>query len=348
MNPGVYSGLFILSIHDHLTPGLGSEICKLATIASSFKEASTILIERGISIDAKKIGEIVRRYARRARLVRENSGIEIKENLCGRRVIISTDGGRIRIRKNKRGPKTPKGRNRFTTKWREPKLLIIYTVNEKGEKERSFLPFIDGTMKGPDAVFALITFYLSRLGITKAFKILFVSDGARWIWNRVPKLIETLGISLKQVYSLVDFYHAVEHLGKVANLRAKWKNSERKKWVKKHRRLLLKGKVKEVINAVLSICKGRRSKKLRAEKDYFVRNQSRMRYDYILSMGLPIGSGAMESAIRRVVNLRLKGASIYWSEETAEAMLLLRSFYKSGRWNMLKYSVYSEDYYTSV
>jgi hypothetical protein len=43
----------------------------------------------------------------------------------------------------------------------------------------------------------------------------------------------------------------------------------------------------------------------------------------------------MESAIRRVVNLRLKGASIYWLEESAEAMLLLRSFYKSGRWDML-------------
>jgi hypothetical protein len=35
------------------------------------------------------------------------------------------------------------------------------------------------------------------------------------------------------------------------------------------------------------------------------------------------------------VNLRLKGASIYWFEETAEAMLLLRSFYTSGRWAML-------------
>ena len=43
----------------------------------------------------------------------------------------------------------------------------------------------------------------------------------------------------------------------------------------------------------------------------------------------------MESVIRRVVNLHLKGASIYWCKETAEAMLLLRSFYKSGHWEML-------------
>ena len=75
-----------------------------------------------------------------------------------------------------------------------------------------------------------------------------------------------------------------------------------------------------------------------------MRNQSRMCYDFIAASGLPIGSGAMESAIRRVVNLRLKGASIYWLEDTAEAMLLLRSFYKSGRWDMLKKIVYSTDY----
>jgi hypothetical protein len=52
----------------------------------------------------------------------------------------------------------------------------------------------------------------------------------------------------------------------------------------------------------------------------------------------------MESAIRRVVNLRLKGASIYWLEDTAGVMLLLRSFYKSGCWDMLKNQTFSVGY----
>ena len=316
----------------------------MATILSSFKEASHVLAGRGLKIDAKKIQEITKRYARRIEIVKRNQDIEITETLAGCRVIISTDGGRIRIRKNKRGPKTAKGRSRYTTKWKEPKLLVIYTVNEKGEKERSFLPFIEGTMKGPDAIFGLIKFYLSRLNIAKADKILFVADGARWIWNRVPQLVKEFGIAPEQFYSLLDFYHAVEHLAKVADLRKGLKASERKNWIKKHRRLLLGGKVKEVISSILSICRGRRSKKLLREKDYFVRNQKRMKYDLIATNGLPIGSGAMESAIRRVVNLRLKGASIYWLEDTAEAMLLLRSFYKSGRWNMLKKQTFSAGY----
>ena len=53
-------------------------------------------------------------------------------------------------------------------------------------------------------------------------------------------------------------------------------------------------------------------------------------------LGLPRGSGAVESAIRRVINLRIKGASIYWLPESVDAILLLRSFYKSGRWNCLQ------------
>ncbi len=49
--------------------------------------------------------------------------------------------------------------------------------------------------------------------------------------------------------------------------------------------------------------------------------------------GLPSGSGAIESAIRRVINLRLKGNSIFWEEENAEGMLVLRGLVLSGRWN---------------
>ncbi len=61
-----------------------------------------------------------------------------------------------------------------------------------------------------------------------------------------------------------------------------------------------------------------------------------MDYARIGESKLPIGSGAIESAIRRVVNLRLKGASIYWHKKSAEAVLLLRSYYKAGRWNHLE------------
>jgi hypothetical protein len=75
---------------------------------------------------------------------------------------------------------------------------------------------------------------------------------------------------------------------------------------------------------------------MRTQLDYFIKNQRRMAYAKLMAMQLPIGSGAIESAVRRVINLRLKGASLFWCRASAEAILLLRSYYKAGRWKMLK------------
>ena len=177
--------------------------------------------------------------------------------------------------------------------------------------DRSLHPFIDGTMKGPDAVFALIEYYLSNLDIASATKILFIADGARWIWNCVGSLMQSLGIAKSQYHELVDFYHAVEHLSKIAELRKGWNKKERKRWIRKHRRQLLNGDVDKVIEAIRAICCGRHSKKLTREKNYFIRNRCRMCYDALKKINFPIGSGAIESAVRRVINLRFKGASIY-------------------------------------
>ena len=59
----------------------------------------------------------------------------------------------------------------------------------------------------------------------------------------------------------------------------------------------------------------------------------RVRYDVFRSWRLPMGSGAIESTIRRVINLRLKGNSMYWTEENAEAVFQLRAAVVSGRWD---------------
>jgi hypothetical protein len=214
--------------------------------------------------------------------------------------------------------------------------LIIYVVDAEGKREARFAPVIDGTLKGPDAVFALLRSYLQRLDITRADQGLFIADGAPWIWKRVPLLVQALGLSAEQVHEGLDFDHAAEHLGKVAALRKDWSAKVRSRWRNQQRRLLLRGEVERVIAAVRDICRGRNSKAIRTHRDYFIKNQSRMAYAKLMAMTLPIGSGAIESTVRRVVNLRLKGASIFWCRASAEAILLLRSYYKAGRWNLLK------------
>jgi hypothetical protein len=55
-------------------------------------------------------------------------------------------------------------------------------------------------------------------------------------------------------------------------------------------------------------------------------------YKRLRRRGLPQGSGAIESAIRRVINLRLKGPGLMWQEENAEGALALRAASLSERW----------------
>ena len=68
------------------------------------------------------------------------------------------------------------------------------------------------------------------------------------------------------------------------------------------------------------------------EIEYLAKHEAHLRYDWFGYRGRPLGSGAVESAIRRVINLRLKGNGIYWREENAEAMLVLRAAALTGRW----------------
>ena len=334
--PGLYPGLLVLGIHERCTPGLASEISMFAGMLGSLEEARHVLAERGIDLNIKAVRRIAYRFAERARTAQRVMELDFGPGVAGRKVAISADGGRIRIREKKRGKKTAKGRNRFRGAWREPKLFIIYVVNAEGKLDRSFMPIIDALIRGPDAMFKLLHAYLSQLNLSEADRILFIADGAPWIWNRIPDLIKRLGLEPDQVHQLIDFYHAVEHLGKVASLRKGWSSKQRKSWVRKHRNLLLEGHVDKVVSAVKAICRGRCSSAIRTQMNYFLKNSERMAYARLRALKMPIGSGSVESAIRRVVNLRLKGPCIFWCKENAEAILLLRCYWKAGRWNMLK------------
>ena len=337
-NRGCYPVLTLLGIYGyrpHVTPALSNYIVLMVAAMGSMEEAKLWLAKQGIKWSVNGIRALTYHYTSRARYAQQHCAASLGESVAGRRIVISVDGGRLRVRRNKRGPKTKKGRNHYHTNWREPKLLIIYVLDDKGNMDHTWTPIIDGLLKhhgrAPDAIFELIRYYLSSLDIDQADRVLFVADGARWIWLRVASLFSSLGLRNDQVAELVDFYHAVEHLSKVADLRRGWTKTQRRQWIRKQRKRLLKGKVNLVVEAVDELCKGRLSDKIRTERDYFHNNISRMNYKQIKQEKLPIGSGAMESAVRRVINLRLKGAGIFWHEDSANALLMLRSYYKAGR-----------------
>jgi hypothetical protein len=56
----------------------------------------------------------------------------------------------------------------------------------------------------------------------------------------------------------------------------------------------------------------------------------------IMRIGVHLHENTQESAVRRVINMRLKGPGIFWHEDTANEMLMLRCYYKAGRWGMLQ------------
>ena len=333
---GLYPALRLLGLYNHCTPIAGSEVARSIAALSSIEEARNELRQRGIILSVGTIRRIAYQWSDRVRSRLSQGEIHFPDQVSNRRVVVSSDGGRVRIRRNKRGPKTKKGRARYHTDWKEPKLLIIYAVDENGRQSKTFLPYIDGTMKGPDVLFSTIRFYLRKLNITEAEQVVFVSDGASWIWNRIPGLVHDLGLNQQKVYCVLDFYHAVEHLAAVTQLRKKWTAKEKKAWLTKNKQLLKKGQVGQVISAIRVLCKGRGCKAIKTELNYFIKHKEHMAYNAMKNLNLPIGSGAIESAIRRVLNLRIKGPAIYWKEESAEAIILLRSYFKAGRWNTLK------------
>src|SRR3954447_23244894 len=121
---GMYPMLLLWGVHDRCSAAVASEISKLVAMLGSLEEVEQVLSDRGRPLDFKTIRMIAYRFATRARAAQRVGGLNWGEAVAGRRVVRSTDGGRIRIRRTRRGPRTAKWRNRYRTDWREPKLLI--------------------------------------------------------------------------------------------------------------------------------------------------------------------------------------------------------------------------------
>jgi hypothetical protein len=338
---GLYPALLLLGIHDRCSPALASEAGQLVALLGSFAEAQRLLKWRGCSMAINTLRRMAYHYTARVRLAQQANKAACQKGVEGRLVVLSCDGGRIRIRKDRKA-KTKKGRKRYSTSWREPKLLVIYVVKqEKGvvKMDQSFAPVLDGTLKGPDALFALFRYYLEQLQVKQADRVLFVADGATWIWKRVGALLRSAQIDESKRHELVDFYHAMQHLSSAADLSGAFRGEKAKKrWLKVQSKRLLAGEVAAVIKDLEQLALEYPSKKLQTEVGYFVKHgqqHNRMEYARMKELGLPLGSGAIESAMRRVVNLRLKGATIFWHKDSAEAVLLLRCFAKTNRFQDL-------------
>ena len=101
---------------------------------------------------------------------------------------------------------------------------------------------------------AILEMYLVHLGIKGAQSVLFIADGAEWMWKDIPPLLQRLGCATNTTYYLQDFYHVTEHLSSFAEA-AFEKDSEKKAWFKQACKQLKRGKSSELIQEMISLKK---------------------------------------------------------------------------------------------
>lgn len=146
-----------------------------------------------------------------------------------------------------------------------------------------------------------------------------MGDGARWIWDdfapRVPNRQEIL-----------DFYHATEHLARVATARFT-EAAARERWLAEMRHELRHigpwRVIREVERWRPATEVGKQVR--RAELGYLRRNRERMHYPTYVREGFAIGTGAVEGACKNVVGARLKGAGMRWNADTARPVVHVRA-----------------------
>jgi len=139
---------------------------------------------------------------------------------------------------------------------------------------------------------------------------------------------------------LIDFYHAAEHLSKLAELLFGKSNEKGRKWYSEKRHILKHsedGPNKVIRSAEYYIKKNIRSKKKRKEAirelNYFKKHKKLMNYKTHIDNGWPIGSGVIEAACKSLVKQRMCRSGQRWSRKGGQNILHLRTFVKSGRWD---------------
>jgi hypothetical protein len=319
-------------------------VARRVAFCPSFEIATQEPNREGIDINVKEVRRIALQFgesilAMRLIMVQDflEGNLPTRNELAGKRVVVSTDGGRIKTRRNKSQQRKKKGKHpKYHTDWREPKLLIIYTIDEHGKKEKESRVWIDGTFQGPDHLAELLAAKLYHLGISQAESVTFIADGAPWIWDRFDWIVDVLKLPKSKVQHVLDFYHAAHHIS-LALSELSLSDGDRKKTYKELRGELKNSRWQVIVDTLKEIGADLledESNVFCRELRFFVKHgkADHLNYATYTRRGLPWGSGAVESAIRRVINLRLKGNGMFWTEENAESMLQVRCQLLSTQW----------------
>lgn len=153
-----------------------------------------------------------------------------------------------------------------------------------------------------------------------------ISDGAIWIRHMMEK-------SCPDATLILDLYHALSHVSE-AGVAAFGSGKVAIEWLDSQRNLLLESCLDSVLVNIK--CLPITSSVRDSVCSYLESNRDRMDYRAYRERGLLIGSGAIESAHRTVMQRRLKRSGQRWSIRGAQRVLNLRVCSMSGRWRLVR------------
>jgi hypothetical protein len=161
-----------------------------------------------------------------------------------------------------------------------------------------------------------------------AEELVFLGDGAEWIWNLVKE-------HYPEAVQIVDWFHATEYIAPVANA-AFTDKDKRQSWSDQVRGDLWEGKLDKVIAAFTRFTEHQRAGEAAAKAvTYFTNNQHRMDYPSYRANGYQIGSGTIESGCKQIVSQRLKVAGAIWDLDNAIKTAKARAALLSGQWETI-------------
>jgi len=217
--------------------------------------------------------------------------------------------------------------------WRENKLGMVFssdnirtTINKKGEKsnkilKKEYTSYIGSVNEFKKYLFACAV----KNGYGRYEKTIILSDGATWIRNMCEELFP-------DALHILDLFHLCENTYSFA--KAIFKNDESKyiPWAEDIIKKLKNSETDDVLGILKKLKHRKLPKGVVNLFNYVNNNIGRIDYKKYIENGYFVGSGAIESGNKVVLQKRLKLAGMRWNDITAQYLLSLRTKCESGLW----------------
>ena len=169
----------------------------------------------------------------------------------------------------------------------------------------------------------------ARAGYGRIKEVAVIGDGAHWIWNMCEELFP-------DAVQILDYYHLSENVHKFGRFLYPENDIEMKRWSKNILNKIDKGQIDEVIGGLPDI----KGKKLPVQtpnlKVYLDNNRKRIDYKDYKEKGYYVGSGAIESGNKLVIQQRMKQSGMRWSVPGGQQIAALRAKYSSDKWDVVQ------------